>query len=188
MRKPNAPIAVFLDRDGTINEDVDYLSDPAGLVLIDGAAKAIRLLNERSIRAVVLTNQSGVGRGYFTERDVDAVNARLRELLAAEGASVDAVYHCPHRPDEGCGCRKPGTAMAELAARELGLDLEKAYVVGDKSSDMALARAINAKGVLVLTGKGEKEAASLAEAPDFIAKDLLAAVEWILEDTGREGA
>jgi len=181
------PRAVFLDRDGTINEDVDYLSDPSGLVLIEGAAKAIRLLNERSIKAVVLTNQSGVGRGYFIERDVDAVNARLKELLAEFGASVDAIYHCPHRPDEGCPCRKPGTAMAELAAEEIGLALDGAYVVGDKSSDIALAKAINAKGVLVLTGKGEKEVETLAEAPDFIAADLLAAVEWILEDIGREG-
>jgi len=188
VKGPGKRTAVLLDRDGTINEDADYLSDPSGVALIDGAAKAIRLLNERGVKVAVLTNQSGVGRGFFTERDVDAVNARLEELLAAEGASVDAIYHCPHSPDDGCQCRKPGTAMAMQAAKELGLELETAYMVGDKSSDMALARAIDAKGVLVLTGKGEKEAASLSVPPDFIAKDLLEAVEWILGDIGREGA
>ena len=113
MKQGAAKAVVFLDRDGTINEDADYLSDPSGVVLIEGAARAIKLLNDRGIKVIVVTNQSGVGRGYFKDSDVEAVNARLKELLAREGALVDAIYHCPHRPDEGCECRKPGTALAK---------------------------------------------------------------------------
>ncbi|MCC6503227.1 MAG: HAD family hydrolase [Deltaproteobacteria bacterium] len=187
MRESGRQRVVFLDRDGTINEDVEYLSNPSGLVIIEGAGKAIRLLNERGIKVIVVTNQSGVGRGYFKDSDVEAVNARLKELLARDGASIDASYHCPHRPDEGCECRKPGTALAKRAAKEHGADLSRAYVVGDKSSDIGLARNLFAKGVLVLTGKGAKEAEGLVEPPDFIAQDLLSAVEWILEDMERTG-
>jgi D-glycero-D-manno-heptose 1,7-bisphosphate phosphatase len=177
--------AVFLDRDGTINEDVEYLSDPAALVIIDGAARAIRLLNEKNIKVIVVSNQSGVGRGYFTDADVDAVNKKLRELLAKEGAVIDGFYYCGHRPDEDCSCRKPGTALAMLAAREHGFDPSRAYVVGDKESDMGLARNLNAKGILVLTGKGAKELEGMDEAPDFIAKGLMDAVVWILADIER---
>jgi histidinol-phosphate phosphatase family protein len=180
------PVAtVFLDRDGTINEDVGYLSDPAGLVIIEGAARAIRLLNEKQIKVIVVSNQSGVGRGYYTDSDVEAVNLRLRELLAIEGASLDAVYYCNHHPDVDCACRKPGTGMAELAALEHELNSSRAYVVGDKDSDIGLARNLKSKGVLVLTGKGASELEGMEEAPDFIAKDLTEAVEWILADIER---
>jgi len=183
-----AKAVVFLDRDGTINEDADYLSDPSGVVIIEGAGKAIKLLNDRGIKVIVVTNQSGVGRGYFKDSDVEAVNARLKEMLAEDGASIDAIYHCPHRPDEGCECRKPGTALAKRAAKEHGADLSRAYVVGDKSSDIGLARNLFAKGVLVLTGKGAKEAQSMIEPPDFIARDLASAIYWILEDIERRAS
>ncbi len=180
------PVAtVFLDRDGTINEDVGYLSDPDGLVVIEGAARAIRLLNEKKIKVIVVSNQSGVGRGYYTDSDVEAVNLRLRELLGKDGAALDAIYYCNHHPDVDCACRKPGAGMAELAAAEHGLNSLRAYVVGDKESDMGLARNINAKGVLVLTGKGSNELEGMEEPPDFIAKDLLEAALWILADIER---
>lgn len=175
---------VYLDRDGTINEDVGYLADPEGLVLIDGSARAIRLLNERGFKVVVVTNQSGVGRGFYTDSDVEAVHARLSEMLSAEGARVDAIYYCNHHPDVDCACRKPKPGMAEAAALEHGLN-GKAYVVGDKASDMGLARNLEAKGVLVLTGKGSMELEGMEEAPDFIARDLLEAVAWIVADAGR---
>lgn len=182
------PLAtVFLDRDGTINEDVGYLSDPDGLVIIDGAARAIRLLNEKMIKVIVVSNQSGVGRGYYTDANVEAVNRRLKELLSAEGASLDAIYYCSHHPDVDCACRKPGPGMAELAAAEHELDSSWTYVVGDKESDIGLARNIKAKGVLVLTGKGANELEGMEEPPDFIAKDLLEAVSWILADIERTG-
>ena len=182
----SSPLAtVFLDRDGTINEDVGYLSDPDGLVIIEGAARAIRLLNEKKIKVIVVSNQSGVGRGYYTDSDVEAVNLRLRELLGREGAVLDAIYYCNHHPDIECLCRKPGTGMVELAALDHELNSSRAYVVGDKGSDMGLARNLKAKGVLVLTGKGRGELEGMEEAPDFIARDLMDAVVWILADIER---
>lgn len=176
---------VFLDRDGTINEDVGYLSDPAGLVLIEGAAAAIRLLNERGLKVIVISNQSGVGRGYYTDSDVHAVNSRLKELLEAGGALVDGIYFCNHHPDVECQCRKPGTGLADAAALDHGLGSGRVYVVGDKASDVGLARNLGAKGVLVLTGKGAHELEGMQEAPDFTAKDILEAVNWILSDLER---
>ncbi len=176
---------VFLDRDGTINEDVGYLSDPDGLVLIEGATKAIRLLNERALKIIVLSNQSGVGRGYYTDAQVDDVNRRLMELLGKEGAKIDGVYYCNHHPDIDCQCRKPLPGLVELAALEHEIDSKKAYMVGDKASDVGLARNIGAKGILVLTGKGASEIEGMEEAPDFIAKDLLDAAAWIIADLER---
>ncbi|HBG46952.1 MAG TPA: hypothetical protein DDW94_08180 [Deltaproteobacteria bacterium] len=181
----NSKATVFLDRDGTINEDVGYLSDPQRLVLIEGAVKAIRLMNELGIKVIVISNQSGVGRGYYTDADVEAVNSRLKELLAVGGARLDAIYYCNHHPDIDCSCRKPGTGLAEQAALEHELNSNKAYVVGDKASDMGLARNLGARGILVLTGKGAHELEGMEEAPDFIAKDILEAAGWILADLGR---
>lgn len=186
--KGELPLAtVFLDRDGTINEDVGYLSDPAGLIIIEGAAKAIKLLNEKKIKVIVVSNQSGVGRGYYTDAHVAAVNKRLRELLGEEGASLDGIYYCNHHPDEDCTCRKPGTGLVELAALEHELNHSKAYVVGDKLSDVGLARNLKAKGILVLTGTGHNELEGMEDAPDYIAKNLLDAVVWILADIERAG-
>ena len=188
MRESGRQRVVFLDRDGTINEDVEYLSDPSGLVLIEGAGKAIRLLNERGIKVIVVTNQSGVGRGYFKDSDVEAVE-REAQRATCEGRRVDRrrISLPPYvlTTDASAGSR--GQALATLAAREHGSDLTGAYVVGDKSSDLGLARNIDARGVLVLTGKGAKEVEGLVEPPDFIAQDLLSAVEWILEDMERTG-
>jgi histidinol-phosphate phosphatase family protein len=174
--------AVFLDRDGTINEDTGYIHHPSALRLIAGAATAIRALNVRGLPVVVISNQSGIGRGYFTLGDLDAVNSRLTELLKEGGAAIDALYFCPHLPDEGCRCRKPATALVEQAAKELGVRCS--YMVGDKGADIALARTVEARAVLVKTGHGSEELARLSEAeePDFIAEDLASAVDWILKD------
>jgi histidinol-phosphate phosphatase family protein len=174
--------AVFLDRDGTINVDPGYIRRPSELHLIPGAAAAIRTLNERSIPVVVVSNQSGLARGYFTTGELEAVNSRLGALLAEDGASIDAIYFCPHLPDDGCRCRKPATELVERAATELGVGCS--YMVGDKGSDIALARGAGARAVLVKTGHGASELAHLTEEPDFIAEDLPGAVEWILKDLG----
>ena len=186
MSRPEA--TVFLDRDGTINEDVGYLSDPEGLVLIEGAAKAIRLLNEAGVKVIVVSNQSGVGRGYYTDAHVDAVNERLKEYLGREGARVDGIYYCNHHPDVDCDCRKPRTGLAELAAKEHKLNHERAYVVGDKASDVSLSKNLGGMGILVLTGKGSDEIECMEDAPDFVAKDIFEAVAWILADLERTPA
>ncbi len=186
-------IAVFLDRDGTINEDAEYLSDPEELKLIPGSGEAIRLINEAGLLAVVLTNQSGVARGYFPETQVGIVNKRLDLLLAQNQAKVDAYYYCPHHPTEGnkpyvmkCDCRKPKTGMIEKAVEELDIDPKISYMVGDKLSDLKMATAAGAKGILVRTGYGGKTESALGKeisnTPYKVTDNLLSAVHWILED------
>lgn len=176
--------AVFLDRDGTINIDVGYLSDPDELRLIGGAARAIKRLNGHGIKAVVITNQSGVARGLVTEEDLGRINSRLVEILGSHGAVLDGIYFCPHHPDEGCRCRKPAAGLVERAVRELDIDPARSYVVGDKAADVGLARGSGAKAVLVLTGEGAGELKKLADPPDYVAAGLEEAVDWILDDMG----
>lgn len=186
--KAGSNIAVFLDRDGTINEDTGYLHKPEELVIINGAAEAIRRLNSAGIMVVVVSNQSGVGRGFFTDSDVEAVNKRLVDVIGADGAKVDAIYYCNHRPDEDCGCRKPLPGMIKKASAVHGIDLTNSYVVGDKGSDIELALNAGAKGVLVLTGKGQDESHKLKRPADFVAEDLMNAVIWILDDLKKRRA
>ena len=186
LSRQNLPV-VFLDRDGTINVDPGYLSDPEKVTLFEGVAEAIELFNLLGMRVIIVSNQSGIGRGYFTETELKAVNDRLLELIEEGGGFVDAVYFCPHRPDEGCGCRKPQTGMIESASSEFFLDMERSYVVGDKVSDMELARNIKAVAILVTTGLGAKTKDELAVTPDYVAKDLLGAARWIEEDYQKGG-
>lgn len=187
MSKP----AVFLDRDGTIMREAEYLSDPAGVELLPGAAEGIRRLRQAGFAVVVASNQSGVARGYFDEATVGRVNARLAELLAAAGAGLDGVYYCPHYPGasvaqyaRACDCRKPAPGMLLAAARDLGLDLGRSWVVGDKLSDIEFGGRQGLKTILVLTGYGAqtREAGFAADGPkpDFIADDLAAAARLIL--------
>lgn len=133
--------AVFLDRDGAIIHDRHYLSEPAGVELLPGAVEGLRLLRELGAQLVVVTNQSGVGRGYFSALEVERVNARMRELLTQAGADVDAIYVCVHAPQDGCDCRKPAPGMLHRAARELQLDLARSFMIGDRDSDRGAARA-----------------------------------------------
>ncbi|MFQ5586700.1 MAG: D-glycero-alpha-D-manno-heptose-1,7-bisphosphate 7-phosphatase [Thermodesulfobacteriota bacterium] len=174
--------AVFFDRDGTLNEEREYLSSPEGLVVLEGAIKAVKIINDAALMTVIISNQSGVGRGYFRSEDVDAVNDRLSEIMEEGGGRIDAFYYCPHRPEEGCECRKPGTGLVERASRDLAIDPTRSYVIGDKASDMEMARRCGARGVLVLTGYGKEERERLSSPPDFVAGDVLEAVEWIVGD------
>lgn len=174
---------VFLDRDGTINEEVEYLNDPEALRLIPGAGKAIRLLNKAGVLAIVVTNQAGVGRGYFVEARVNAIHEQLAKQLAAHGARLDAIYYCPHHPDERCACRKPKPGMLKRAAEEHGIDLGRSFAVGDKVSDLDAGCRVGCRTVLVLTGYGigaKEHFKSSNYQPDFIAQNLLEAVQWIL--------
>ena len=186
-------IAVFMDRDGTINDERGYLADPCGLGILPGAVDAIRLINENQIKAVVITNQSGVARGYFSEEVVEKIHLRLRELLEEKGAYLDGIYYCPHHPEVGppeyrkkCNCRKPALGMLNRASTELEIDLSRSYVVGDKLTDIEPAYKVGAKGILVLTGYGKEQMEYLNERskrqPHYIARDILEAVKWILHD------
>ena len=184
-------VAVFLDRDGTINEEKGYLNHIDRFVLIPGAAAAIRSINESGLKAVVVTNQSGVARGYFPKELIDQVHQKMSDLLEEEGAFLDGTYTCTHAPpnegeSDGCGCRKPKIGLMQQAAQDLNLDLEKSYVVGDRFKDVEMARNAGAKAILVLTGYGKGELEFLGPSSkvqaDFVAEDLAEAVEWILSD------
>ena len=181
--------AVFLDRDGTVSEEVGYLNHVSRFRLLTGVSAAIRRLNDAALPVVVVTNQSGVGRGYFPESLVGEVHERMVSDLWAEGARVDGIYYCPHVGADECACRKPRVGMLERAASELRLDLGKSFVVGDRGSDVAMAISAGCKSVLVRTGFGEGElawhVAQWPHQPDFVAKDLAEAVEWILREAQR---
>lgn len=183
--------AVFMDRDGCLTEEVGYVNHPSRIRLLPRTAEAVRRLNRSGVAAVMVTNQTGIARGYFTEETLHAANARMRSELEAGGARLDGLYVCTHHPSEGeppyrahCDCRKPRPGLLHRAAADLGLDLRASVMVGDKFSDVAAGHAAGAAGVLVLTGygRGEWEYARHARdvKPDHVAEDLLDAVEWAL--------
>ncbi len=176
--------AVFLDRDGTIAEEVGYLNHASRFRMFSFVAAAIHRLNEAGLPVIVVTNQSGVGRGYFPESLVQTVNEMMTQQLAKAGAKIDAVYYCPHTSAENCSCRKPRTGMLDRAAFEHAIDLQRSFVIGDRYGDMELARNARARSILVRTGYGEGElawhAADWLMQPDFVADDLTQAADWIL--------
>jgi len=193
MKGRQKNIAVFLDRDGTICEEIGYLSAPEQVRLISGAGEAIRRLNDHGIKTVMVTNQSGVARGFFSEERLEEIHRELSRQIRAEGAFLDAIYFCPHHPTEGrgpylrsCDCRKPASGLILRAAAELGLDLKRSYCVGDRLADLECGLPLGAKGVLVLTGYGKGENAFCGDAPagrpSFVAPGLREAVQWILKD------
>jgi D-glycero-D-manno-heptose 1,7-bisphosphate phosphatase len=181
--------AVFLDRDGTLIEEVGYLDRPERVALFPYSADAIRALNRAGVRIVLVSNQSGVARGFFTEAVVQAVHDHIADLLAPSGARIDAYYYCPHHPDgkvaeysRTCACRKPGRGLVDRAVAELGVDPERSFTVGDRWLDVALARGIGARGVLVRTGYGVTEEARPQPgiAADAVVDNLAEAASWIL--------
>jgi D-glycero-D-manno-heptose 1,7-bisphosphate phosphatase len=178
---------VLLDRDGTINVERHYLSRPAQVELLPGALEGLRSLRRLGLGLAVVTNQSGVGRGYFDESALDAVHERLRDLLQAGGVELDGVYSCPHLPADGCGCRKPQPGLARLAAADLGFDPSEAFVIGDKPCDVELGRRLGAATLLVRTGYGNRYPVG-AVRPDHVADDLADAartIEALLEGERR---
>ncbi|HXR97271.1 MAG TPA: HAD family hydrolase [Terriglobales bacterium] len=170
--------AVFFDRDGTLNEEVGYAGRVEDFHIFDYAPGAVGLVNQAGFAAVVVTNQAGVGRGYFDINAVEGLHRVLRERFEKAGVWLDGIYYCPHVPDGGCDCRKPQTGMVRQAARELDLDLERSWVIGDRCHDVALAHAVGARGILVRTGYGERESGKCQA--DFEAGNALEAVQWIL--------
>lgn len=185
--------AVFLDRDGVICREAGYVSDPRKLQLLPGADDAVRLFNEFGITTVVVTNQSGVARGFFPEESIGIINSSMKELLRGRGAHLDGIYYCPHHPEgivatyrKECDCRKPATGLLRRAANDFNIDLSRSYLVGDKLSDMECARRAGSKGILVLTGYGAAEYRRIDGTPGmnpaFVASDLLEAARWVIND------
>ncbi len=192
MKKP----AVFIDRDGTVNEQMGYINHISRFVMLPGAAQAIRLLNRCGYLAIIVSNQSGVARGYYPIDLVERVHDHMRNLLKKEGAWVDGIFYCPHYPKGivpeysiECKCRKPGTGLIETASKVFDIHMEKSYVIGDRFSDIELARQLGLKGILVTTGYGlgdlEYVFPALSFKPDYVADDILHAVRWIVECENR---
>jgi histidinol-phosphate phosphatase family protein len=170
--------AVFLDRDGTIAKDVHYCRRVEDFELLPTVPQAIRLLNENGFKVMVVTNQSGIARGYFTEETLGQIHQKMKDELAKYNAWVDAIYYCPHHPDDGCDCRKPKTTLFLKAAREFDVDLSRSYVVGDMQMDIDAGTALGCKTVLVTTGPDEGN--SVVDPPTCVIDSLLAAAEWIV--------
>jgi len=179
-------ITVFLDRDGTLNYNPGYLKVAAELKLLAGVGPALARLKGAGAKLVVVTNQSGVGRGIITLKDLEAIHARLEGLLEQEGAALDAIYFCPHHPDDRCRCRKPEVGMVERAVSELQLDLRRSYLIGDHARDIQLAHRVGAKAILLTPALVDTQALDLLKIeqamPDAVAKSMAEAVDWILED------
>ena len=179
-------VTVFLDRDGTLNYDPGYLKIAADLKLLPGVGPALARLKRAGARLVVVTNQSGVGRGMITLKDLEAIHARLQGLLEQEQAALDAIYFCPHHPNDGCHCRKPNAGMVERAVSELQLDLRRSYMIGDHARDIQLAQRVGAKAILITSGSVDQQALDRLQAeqvmPDTVAKSMAEAVDWILAD------
>jgi D-glycero-D-manno-heptose 1,7-bisphosphate phosphatase len=178
--------AVFLDRDGTIIVDHHYIAQPEQVALLPGAARAVKRLNDAGLPIVVVTNQSGIGRGYFTRAEYDRVHARMVELLAAEGARIEAAYMCPHHPDvDGpCECRKPGSLLYRQAAEEHGLDVRQSWLIGDNARDVMPARTLGARGILIPTHETPMAAVDEVRkemGERAIARSLDEAVDRVLE-------
>jgi D-glycero-D-manno-heptose 1,7-bisphosphate phosphatase len=193
MKRP----AVFIDRDGTINEQMGYINHISRFVLLPGAADGIKLLNRYHFLVVVVSNQSGVAREYFPIRLVDEVHAYMKELVEREGGHIDGIFFCPHHTNGNmreysieCDCRKPRTGLIERACQDFDIDMESSYVIGDRCTDIELAHRANLNGILVTTGYGLGEIDHVLPKtpykPIHIAKDLLYAVRWIIEAEGKK--
>lgn len=181
---------LFLDRDGVVVVERDYLSDPALVTLVPGAAEAMARAHAAGYALAGVSNQSGIGRGLFTSDDFAAVMTRIDELLAAVGVAFDGFYYCPHGPDEGCICRKPRPGLLDEAAARLPFDPARSWLVGDKESDIRLARSADLGAVLVRTGHGSDEEAAVARAWRndplvLVADDLPAAVAALISASGK---
>jgi D,D-heptose 1,7-bisphosphate phosphatase len=181
--------AIFLDRDGTINEDPGYISDPEKLVLIPEAGTALSLLKKNGYLLIVISNQSGIARGLMTAEDVDRVNSRLNLLLEKFNVKIDAFYYCPAHPEfstqEECECRKPSTKLLFEAVNKFNIDLNKSFFVGDLISDIECGKKAGIKTILVRTGKGEESFSILQKEnnfPTFVADNLINACNFILAD------
>jgi D-glycero-D-manno-heptose 1,7-bisphosphate phosphatase len=189
-------VGVFLDRDGTISEEVGYINHPSRLQVYSWAPEAVKLLNQQGFKVIVVTNQAGVARGYFKEDLVRVVHERLRSEMEKAGAHLDAIYYCPHHPSAGeppyrqdCDCRKPRPGMLQRAVNEFGIDLTRSFVVGDRYGDVELAHNGGAHSIFVLSGYGlgeyEYQRHNWKSQPEWVAKDLLEAARIILREASQ---
>lgn len=173
---------VLLDRDGTIIQEVNYLSAKEDLALLPGVVSGLRLLHQSGLSVAVISNQSGVGRGLFSEATLIDIHQHMNAILAKEGIAIDGIYYCPHRPDQNCTCRKPKPGLALKAAADLNGDLRRSFMVGDRACDIEMGKNIGARTILVRTGYGHSYDFNVSATPDHVVADLEEAAEWILDN------
>lgn len=183
--------AVFLDRDGTLILEKNYLRHVKDIKLIRGVVQSLKMLREQGFKLILVTNQSGIARGYFTEEKLKKIHGRLQKMLYRKGAGLDAIYYCPHHPDDECLCRKPSLGLIIQARKAFNIDLRASYSVGDHTGDFLLGQEMGGKGIFVLTGHGAREQVKIRASqgklsPDYVARNLPAAARWILNDS-RQG-
>jgi D-glycero-D-manno-heptose 1,7-bisphosphate phosphatase len=178
---------VILDRDGTLIVERNYLSSPGGVELLVNAAEGLRRFKELGWGRLIVTNQSGIGRGYFTRDTADAIHARMISLLAQHGAEIDGIYMCPHTPDDDCDCRKPKAGLVLKAATDWGFQPSDCLFIGDKASDVDLGRALGGSTILVLTGYGTEHYQCGLACPDFVVGDLSEAAEIATRTISSQG-
>ncbi|MEK6785193.1 MAG: lipopolysaccharide heptosyltransferase II [Nitrospirota bacterium] len=180
---------IFLDRDGTLNPDPGYIKSPDQFELFPGVSEALARLKRAGARLIVVTNQSGIARGLLSRKDLDAVHMKLKRLLDGAGVTLDAIYFCPHHPDDGCECRKPNRGMIDQAVRECGVTLDHSYLIGDHSRDIELAQRVGVRSILVTTGVVSPQDAERLKAsgpaPTWVASSLADAADWLLSDASR---
>jgi len=182
MKKRSGSLAVFLDRDGTLLKERGYLSDPKKIRFYPGVFPPLKALTQAKIKLVIVTNQSGVGRGFFTTERLNEIHHALKTRLRKKGVAIAGIYFCPHHPAVACVCRKPKITLPKRAARALKLNLKKSYVVGDQMRDLEMARRLGAKGILVLTGAGQSGYGRAKRIATKVTKTLSSACQWILRD------
>jgi heptosyltransferase-2 len=184
--QPLTGVTVFLDRDGTVNRDTGYLNDPQALELLPGVGEALARLAVAGAKLIVVTNQSGVARGLITGQQLNAIHVRLGDLLAREGVALTGLYVCPHHPDDGCRCRKPGTELIDQACRQHNLDRTTLYVVGDRARDVLSGQKVGARTVLLVSGEESRKDLAQMRAegrpPDHVADEMAEVADWILRD------
>lgn len=180
--------AVFFDRDGTLIEEKGYLKDPEEMEIIPGALEAVRLIKRLGFLAIVITNQSGVARGYISEKNLEDINSQLLKVFNQKGAQLDDIFVCPHGPKDDCMCRKPRPGLLVRAAMKYGINLKMSYMIGDRDSDVGAITSVGGKGILVLTGYGEEtwHRWRWGHKPNFVAKNVLEGAYWILSQEIKE--
>ncbi|MCK4665471.1 D-glycero-beta-D-manno-heptose 1,7-bisphosphate 7-phosphatase [Candidatus Dependentiae bacterium] len=185
--------AIFLDRDGTINEERGYINHPTRLILQPGAIEAVKLINDMGFLAIIITNQAGIARGYYTLDTLNKIHNKLIGEMKDGGAKIDALYFCPHHPDGviekyaiRCECRKPKPGMINKALEEFQIDMDNSFMIGDRYKDVLFGNKLNLKTILVLTGYGigewENDREKWELSPDYVARDILDAVHWIKKE------
>lgn len=171
--------AIFFDRDGVLNYDPGYVHKIEDFKLLPGVIEALKLL--KNFKFIIITNQSGIGRGYYTEQDFHKFNNRLTEELKKENIIIEKTYYCPHEPEENCNCRKPKVKFIKQAEKEFNIDLKNSFVIGDHPSDIEMGKNAKCKTIYLLTGHGKKHKDKLTQKPDLIANNLLETARWIIK-------